>query len=75
MHNDAVAKRAYLSSIRDEEHEFSKHPGDYTLYRLAEYDDQTGTFADSIELLLTGKEAAQEIRLIKKESNITEDRT
>lgn len=67
MHNDAVAQRAYLSSIRDTEHEFSKHPEDYTLYRLAEYDDQNGTFKDNIELVMTGKEALSQIQIVKIE--------
>ncbi|WNK14155.1 MAG: nonstructural protein [Microvirus sp.] len=39
-----AAMRTFGDECRDPETEVSKHPEDYELYHLGEYDDQDGTF-------------------------------
>ena len=36
-----VAIRAFSDSVKDKNHMFARHPGDYTLFEIGEYDDQT----------------------------------
>jgi len=39
-----AAIRVWEDTVTDKTTSFSKHPADYTLFHLGEYDDQTGTF-------------------------------
>lgn len=39
-----AAVRSFTDWVNDSNSEFSKHPEDYELYLLAEYDDQKGRF-------------------------------
>lgn len=39
-----MAIRAVTDAVNNPESEFSSHSGDYTLFHLAEYDDNTGEF-------------------------------
>lgn len=41
---DGEATRAFKSSIQSNGHQFSNNPGDYTLFRIAEYDDDKAVF-------------------------------
>lgn len=43
MANSATAVRALKSAANDPSHGFCQHPEDYTLFRIGEFDDQTGT--------------------------------
>lgn len=45
---DQTAVRAFSDCVKDEKHAFYRHPGDYTLFRLGEFDDVTGAFVDTI---------------------------
>ena len=38
--NDEVAKRHVMSALQDPETTFFRHPADYTLYKVGEWDDQ-----------------------------------
>lgn len=38
------AIRAFSDSVADKNHQFSKHPDDYTLFELGEYDDSDASF-------------------------------
>lgn len=40
--NDEHAKRVFVHSILNQDDPMSKHPDDYTLYRVGAYDDNTG---------------------------------
>lgn len=40
------AVRSFMDASKDPNMEFSKHPGDYTLFELAEYDEETGKFTN-----------------------------
>ena len=44
---DGQAIRGFENAVNSKEHtDISNHPGQFTLYRIAEYDDQTGTIKD-----------------------------
>jgi hypothetical protein len=40
--NDAVAQRAITDCVNDPNHAFFNHPEDYTLFKLGEFNVQTG---------------------------------
>lgn len=40
--NDEVADRAFSNTLRDETTMIGRYPGDYTCYRIGEFDDATG---------------------------------
>lgn len=41
---EAMALRAFGDCVNDSNHAFNRHPEDYTLFRIADFDDQTGMF-------------------------------
>lgn len=43
----AAAIRSFVDMMNDDKSEISKHPEDYELYQLAEWDDSTGYFFTS----------------------------
>lgn len=42
MHAEGMAIRSFGDCIEDPEHQFGKHPEDYTLYEIGEFDDSKG---------------------------------
>lgn len=40
--NVGLALRAFSDCINSDTHQFAKHPADYTLFKNAEFDDETG---------------------------------
>jgi hypothetical protein len=42
MQSKGAAIRAFSDSSNDTQTQFSKHPGDFTLFEIGEYDDQNG---------------------------------
>ena len=38
----AMAKRVFGNCVNDQEHQFCANPEDYTLFKLATFDDRTG---------------------------------
>lgn len=44
VHNTGQAIREFGDICKDPNHQFSKHPEDYELFYLGEWDDQDGTF-------------------------------
>lgn len=40
--NNAFALRSLKDCVNSGEHNYSKHPEDYVLYRIGTFDDQTG---------------------------------
>lgn len=42
---DGVALRMFGQAAQDEQHDFSKHAADYTLFCLGEFDEYTGKIA------------------------------
>lgn len=45
VHAVGIAVREFGDIVNNAEHPFSKHPGDYELYTLGEFDDSDGSFA------------------------------
>lgn len=41
-HTEALAMRLFGDLCREPGHDFNRHPGDYTLFRIGTYDDATG---------------------------------
>jgi len=37
----AMAQRAFMDCVNDKEHNFGRHPEDYTLFQIGTFDDQT----------------------------------
>lgn len=44
VNNESLAIRAFGDAVVNPESGISKHPEDYHLYKLAEFDDNTGRF-------------------------------
>ncbi len=44
MKTKGEAIRAFTEAVNDSSTHVSKHPGDYTLFDLGEFDDETATF-------------------------------
>lgn len=53
MAQDGMAIRAITDALGDPEHQFSKHPADFTLYRIGIFDDSDGTIQEKKQLLTT----------------------
>ena len=46
--NDALALRAFAAAVSDKGHAFYLHAEDFTLWRIGEFDHETGTVAGTI---------------------------
>lgn len=45
MQNEALAMRAFMDNVNSQnESNMTLHPDQFTLYQVAEFDDQTGTY-------------------------------
>lgn len=54
-HAEGRALRTFADCCNDKGHQFGKHPEDYTIFRLGEYDDNTGTITqDKISSVASG---------------------
>lgn len=42
LHAEGMAIRTFTDCVNDEKHAFSRHPKDYTLMCLGQFDDNTG---------------------------------
>lgn len=42
----AMAERSFADEVRRQESEMQKHPGDYALYAIAHWDEDTGMFTN-----------------------------
>jgi len=64
MARDEMAARAFSDAIQDPQHPMSRHPEDYHLFYLGEYDDVAGSLTSAANgpvFLVTGLgEMAQE---------------
>lgn len=54
----AAAVRSFGDALRDPQGAMGKHPADYTLYQLGEFDEDTGRFTnlDSPQQLVRGQD-------------------
>ena len=54
-HAEGRAIRTFADCCNDTNHQFGKHPEDYTLFNLGEYDDNTGSIDQTkISSIATG---------------------
>lgn len=65
LHQDAMAQRAFSDCVNDQNHNFGKHPEDYTLFQIGQFDDQTAelninekpkTFGNGLTYIVQTKE-------------------
>ena len=58
MHNDGLAIRAFQDNVNaEQENNISKHPDQFTLFKIGEFDDSTGEIkTDVVKSLGTGVE-------------------
>lgn len=42
LHAEGIAIRTFTDCVNDPSHQFSKHPADYTLLKIGEFDDSKG---------------------------------
>jgi hypothetical protein len=58
MHNDGLAIRAFQDNVNaEQENNISKHPDQFTLFKIGEFDDATGEIkTDVVKSLGTGLE-------------------
>lgn len=59
--SDGMAIRIFSDCVRDPNHQFGKHPEDYTLFRVGNFDCDTARLyqlegAHAVECLLIGKQ-------------------
>ncbi len=45
MPNDAMALRAIADCVADPQHQFGRHPADFTLFQIAVFSDSDATFS------------------------------
>ncbi len=45
--NEAVAKRIFGDMVTDITHQFGKHPEDFSMYYLGEFDDQSSIISEA----------------------------
>lgn len=50
-----IARRSFHDAVNDPQTEYSKHPGDYSIHYIADYDEDTGALQPvSMELISEG---------------------
>lgn len=55
LHSDDLAARVFGDAVNESGHQFNKHPEDYSLYRIGDYDDSVALLiAERIHLVTTG---------------------
>lgn len=65
MQTKGAALRAWMDAVRDPKTSFNKHPEDYTLFEIGEYDEETGSFLNHNTPVSCGKA----IEFIQQEIN------
>lgn len=49
MQNDQIAVRAFMATIEDPNSKCNKYPNDFSLYRIGDWDDNTGGLTCPLE--------------------------
>lgn len=65
LHAEAMAIRTFSDCINDDNHQFGRHPKDYNILCLGEFDDNAGTF----EIYQTPKPLGNGLSFVQTESN------
>lgn len=66
LQNDNVAKRAFEMAINDPNSNWNKMPKDLQLFKLGEYDDETGVIISKPEYLAKG---ADYVKVLQREQS------
>lgn len=74
--NDGMAVRAFTDCVRDPNHNFGAHPGDYALYKMGDFEPESGkvNVLSEPEQIATGfecqaviaREDARQLRLLEE---------
>ena len=66
---DGQAVRGFKDIATDADHEIGKHPEDYTLYRIGNFNDTTGKMAgEELEKLATALEMVSDSRQVNQDN-------
>ncbi len=74
--NDAMALRSFADCVNDPGHQFSRHPSDYTLFKIGSFDDN-GTLTpyetkmslgNGVEFIDHGKKDAAQLGLLEQKT-------
>ena len=65
MQTTGLAVRAFTEACNDSGHQFHRHSGDYTLFRIGLFDENTGSLfsLEAYERLGSGNEFADQVSL------------
>ena len=72
MHNDGLAIRAFADNVNSEqENNISKHPDQFTLFRIGEFDDASGEIkTDIVKSLGTGLQYQEKTGLDESQATL-----
>lgn len=69
LQSDGQAVRMFTDIATDAEHEIGKHPEDYSLFRLGQFDDNRGeVLPEQRECIITALEAVANSRRVNEEA-------
>ena len=72
LHQEGMAIRIFTDCVNDPKHQFGKHPEDYILFHIGEWEDEKAKFQPNIPIaLVTGIELVEQKD--QKELNFTGD--
>lgn len=69
LHAEGIAIRTFTDCVNDPDHAFGRHPKDYTLMVIAEFDDNNGT----ITTYQTQKPLGNGLSFVQNHQTSTED--
>lgn len=68
VQSDGQATRMFTDIALDAEHEVGKHPEDYSLHRLGQFDDNNGALMpENVECIITALEVVAKSRQVNKD--------
>lgn len=66
---EGMAVRTFMDCCNDVNHNFGQHPEDYSLFKIAVFDNTKGTFLDiGPEIVLNGLEAVHQANEVNDEN-------
>jgi len=76
LHQIAMASRVFSDCINSKDHQFSKHPEDYTLFHIGSFDDNTAKITSFTAVSLgNGVELVESLLQPTYEEHISENAT
>ena len=75
MPTTGMATRAFTDLCNDQNHMFNHHPEDYSLFEIAEYDDQTARYTENSTFvpLGTGLEYKTQIEIPETQLSLVQE--